>query len=258
MKIIYFLSIFFSILCLQSCETYGPASRYQTTRYMERPFYEGRDTSSYYVSARYGNGKIYQPQDDNRVGALNVHRSWMGGAAKTPFFATPIRLHGSIGAFGQLGEYKIKDSLRLGHHTFGLRGEFGLHIMSNNGKTDFNTFNFTLSKSYENGAFHDFRKKLDKPQIDPNYEAQNWSTDVGWSLGVRHRFGEHQIGGLQGGFAWNFNNSIAPYYYLDASVQVNKRIHLNVNVTSPLSKKELSLSTSTFRYILSLGIAYGF
>jgi hypothetical protein len=258
MKIIYFSSIILSVLCLQSCETYGPASRYQTTRYMERPFYEGHDTSSYYVSARYGNGKIYQPQDENRVGALNVHYSWMGGSAKMPFSTTPSRLHASIGAFGQMGEYKIKDSLRLGHHTFGLRGEIGMHYISSNGKTDFNTFTLTLSKSYENGAFHDFRNKLDKPRLDSNYIAQNWSTDFGWSLGVRHQFGKYSIGGLQWGFAWNFNNSIVPYYYVDASMQLNKRLHLNANVTSPLSKKELSASASTFRYILSLGVAYGF
>jgi hypothetical protein len=258
MKNLYFCFILFSVLCLQSCETYGPASRYQTTRFMERPFYEGRDTSNYYVSARYGNGKIYQTQDDNRVGALNVHYSWMGGSAKMPFYATPCRIHASIGAFSQIGEYKIKDSLRLGHHTFGLRGEIGLHFFINGGKTDFNMFNFTLSKSYENGQFHDYRNKLDKPLIDPNYEPQNWSTDLGWSLGVRHQLGKYNVGGLQCGLAWNFNNSIVPYYYVDASMQLHKRLHVNVNLTSPLSKKELSSSSSTFRYILSLGVAYGF
>jgi hypothetical protein len=91
---------------------------------MEIPFFNGEDTSSYYVTGRYSGGVKYQPNDDNHSGSLSFHYSkvsdkniWSREWQKHQY------KHYAIGGFGILGQYNLKDSVNLGYYTFGIRGE---------------------------------------------------------------------------------------------------------------------------------------
>jgi hypothetical protein len=257
MKNLYFCFVLFSVLCLQSCGTYGPASFFQTAKYMETPFFNGEDTSSYYVSGRYSGGVKYIPNDDNNSGALSFHYSkvsdkniWSRKWQKRQY------KHYAIGGFGILGQYNLKDSVNLGYHTFGIRGEAGNHLYSKDNNTDF-SFTMNLGRSYENGSFYDFRSDYEaKNNTNPNYIPYKWTTDWGFRFGIKHRFVNYKIVNMSLGVNWSINNVVIPQFYADASYQFNKKWHINLNyVFLPKAKGDNTKSLINF---INLGIACGF
>jgi hypothetical protein len=225
---------------------------------MEIPFFDGEDTSSYYVTGRYSGGVKYQPKDDNQSGALSFHYSkvsdkniWFRKWQKRQY------KHYAIGGFGMLGQYNVKDSVNLGYHTFGIRGEMGNHLYTKDNNTDF-SFTMNLGRSYEVGSFYDFRNDFEKKARvnDSTYIANRWLTDWGFRWGIKHRFESYKIINMSLGVNWSINNNVLPHFYADASYQLNKKWHINLNYV--FLPKEKGDNTKYLINFLNLGITRGF
>jgi hypothetical protein len=257
MKILYFIPILLLLLCLQSCETYGPASRYQTTKYMEKPFFNGKDTGSFYVSGRYSGGVRYQPNDKNRSGALNMHLSYVTdkGIWSRKWLNNQY-YHFGVGSGGIMGQYNVKDSLKLGYHNLGFRGEAGTHLYTDDNNTHIG-MTMTLGRSYENGSFYTFRDNFEKSRSsNPNYIIEKWSTDWGFRYDIEHSFGDYKVAHFDVGVNFNYSDDYIPRFYADASYQLNKRFHLNLNYVFSSLKKGNKISSQT--NFVNLGVACGF
>jgi hypothetical protein len=255
MKLLRIYLILYVVLSLQSCEIYGPASRFQTTKQMETPYFNGEDTISYYVSGCYGSGLKYKPNDGNQSGSLSFHYSQVSDKnIWTRKWMKHQYRHFAIGGFGMLGQYQVNDSLNLSYHALGFRGEFGNHLYTPNGNTDF-SFTLTFGRNYENGPFLDFRQDLErKKRLNLDYSVLRWSTDLGFRWGIKHRFEDYKIATLNAGMGWHINNDLYPYIYGNVSYQFNKKIHITLNTTL-VSNKNGKASLSD---MLNLGITYGF
>ena len=246
------LSILALMTLLGACETYGPASRYQNMFPMEHSFYDGYDTSNYYVSARYSGGRAYRPQDKNQTGELSIHKSWV----------TRWR-HSSIGIYGQIGEYKVKDSLKLGYNNFGIRGDFG-----KSRTYDDNTeigFNGAFSLSYESGQYTAFRGEFERlnqfpsgifPKDTVPYAPNRWVRDIQMYFSLRHRFEENKVLSFRFGTGFSFNNVISAYPFLSLSYQFHERMHANLSglfLTDSGKNGQNRLND-----LFSLGLTYSF
>jgi hypothetical protein len=228
---------------MTSCETFGPASRYQSARLMERPFYNEADTSQLYISARLGNGRNYREKDKNYAGEFAVHKSWVSE-----------RFYASVGTFGQYGKYKLRDSTALSYYSAGLRAEGGLSVY--NDDTEFNFLTLSFSRSYENGDFYRLRQTKDSAVV--SLSREHWTTDIQSYFGIRHRFEPNKILGFRGGLGFSFNNELAIYSFLDASYQYDEHLHFNINAALPHLFQDERKVPIKLNNVFSLGVTYGF
>ena len=241
-KIISKIGFFAFILGVASCETYGPASRFQGVRMMERPFFDGSDTSATYVAAKVGLGVGYKPEDRNKIGELSLHRGW----SFRNFYA-------AVGAFGQFGEYKLRDSAAFNYNAFGLRGEIGQISRFDNMEVEF--LNVSVARSYESGSFAEFRKKFEQGRNGSSGIPYRWTTEFQSHLGVKQRFSNNQVFGFRIGFGYSYNSQDAFFSFINTSFQFNKNIHANLNfVTAQLFSNE----NTVFNNALTAGLTFGF
>jgi hypothetical protein len=244
MKLIYTFSILLTLIFFQSCETYGPATRCQNIRYMERPFYDDLDTASNYVSAYLTKGAYYRSGDDNVTGELNIHRSWTN---KWNF--------ASLGAFGQFGSYKLKDSVALGYYSFGIRGDIGLRKRM--GETEYSIVNLALAVSYESGAFSNFRSNFEQKKIS-TIPTSNFTRDIMVYWGLKHRFNNKKTFSGRFGLGYTFNNNVFAYTQLDLSYKFNKNMYGILNAVFPVSGSSPTSKVVPRFNLFSLGVTYGF
>ena len=242
-NIIFKINFFIIVLSVVSCETYGPASRYQVVRAMERPSYDGTDTSATYAAVKLGFGVQNQAEDKNKTAELSLHRSWVF----RDFYA-------SVGAYGQYGEYKLKDSAAFNYTNFGLRTEVGYATRFDNMEIEF--LNLSIARGYESGSFYEFRKKYEQTRNDAVVPPFKWITEFQSHLGVRHLINKNQSFGFQIGFGYSFNNYNSMFSFLNTSFQFNKNMHANFNLVSIL--KVIDNQQNTSNNIFSMGLTYGF
>jgi hypothetical protein len=246
------LKLLFIALIFAGCETYGPATRYQNTRLMERPFYNGSDTAASYLSARLGNGRNYRNDDKSYAGEISLYRSWVSKW-----------IYASVGGHAQYGRYQLKDSIALDYHSLGLRFETGFTANIDNSQI---YYNIAASRSYENGSFYNYRKTFRRSDsLAPAsifkdtslLKPLKWITDFQSSWGFKHRFNENSALNARTGVGFSFNNELAIYGFIEASYQFNKRLYANFSYVVPFrddgTKNELKLSN-----IYSLGVTYSF
>jgi hypothetical protein len=254
----YFIPFIFFCICLcliTSCETFGPATRYQNSRMLERPFYNGTDTSQFYASARLGNGRNYREKDKSFANELAVHKSWVSDF-----------LYGSAGFYAQSGQYKLRDSSALNYFGVGVRGEGSLSFYSDN--TEFNILTLSFSQSYENGEFFKLRKQVEQKKIVSPFlfndstnmlkPRSNWTTDLQSYFSLRHRFQPNKVLGMRAGLGFSFNNEMAIYGFLDASYQFDEHLNFNVNAAFPLLFQNENKNQLRLNNVFSVGFAYGF
>ncbi len=239
-------------LTATGCETYGPASRYQNSFPMEHAFYDGADTSSIYASARFTSGRTYRDGDKNQAGELSVYKSWVGS-----------NFHGSAGLFGQIGEYSVNDTLRLGYNNFGFRSNIGVSAIWDNTEVGF--INLAFAMSYEGGQYHSFRERYElgnqSPQSvlnpDPTVDVPSrWVTDVQTYFSVRQRFDKNRALSFGSGFGYSFNNEFSIYPLLNFSYQFNKTMHANLSGMYLSSSGKIG--NNSLHSVYSLGFTYGF
>jgi hypothetical protein len=222
---------------------------------LERPFYNGADTSQFYASARLGNGRNYREKDKSFASELAVHKSWVSDF-----------LYGSVGIYGQSGQYKLRDSSALSYYSFGLRGEGGLSFYSDD--TEFNILTLSFSRSYENGEFFKLRKQVGRKDIASLFffndstntitPSSNWTTDLQSYFSLRHRFQPNKVLGMRAGLGFNFNDEMAIYGFLDASYQFDEHLNFNVNAAFPLLFQEENKMPLKLNNVFSVGFSYGF
>jgi hypothetical protein len=253
---IFSIIICIYFICLTtSCETFGPATRYQNSRALERPFYNGVDTSQLYASARLGNGRNYREKDESFAGELSVHKSWVSEL-----------FYGSVGFYGQSGRYKLRDSSKaLGYYSLGLRGEGGLGIYTTD--TEVSVLTLSFSRSYESGAFYKLRKKVGLKDVSGLFSSDstnaslprsNWITDIQSYIGVRHRFHPNRVLGGRAGLGFSFNNEMAIYGFLDASLQIDEHSNVNFSLALPFFPQDENKIPIKLSNVFSMGFSYGF
>lgn len=249
-----FIILLISMLSLTSCETFGPASRYQNTRMLERPFYSGADTGQMYISARFGNGRNYRERDKSYAGELSTHYSWVSKW-----------LFASVGAYGQYGRYKLRDSAALSYYSLGGRLEAGVSGYFDN--TEVSIVGLSLSSSYEGGQFFDLRSRTGQKSAlsilffndstERIFPRTHSITDFQSYFNIRHRFKLHQIMRVRFGLGFSTNDETATYAFADGSYQCNKHITFNINSAYPLlfDNKNGALRLNN---IVAVGVTYGF
>jgi hypothetical protein len=253
---IFAIIMCFCFICfLTSCETFGPATRYQNSRLLERPFYNGADTSQLYASARLGNGRNYREKDKSFASELSVHKSWVSEL-----------FYGSVGFYGQSGQYKLRDSSGLSYYSAGIRGEGGMSFFSDN--TEFNILTLSFSQSYENGEFFKLRKKVGQKDVVGLFlfndstnvftPRSNWTTDVQSYFSIRHRFQPNKVLGMRTGLGLNVNDETAIYSFLDATYQFDEHWNFNVSAAIPFFPQDTNKKPLKLSNVFSMGFSYGF
>jgi hypothetical protein len=247
MKIIYFSTLVLSILCLQSCETYGPASRYQMTRYMEYPFYEDKDTSNTHIQADLSNGVIYQVNDKNYSGQISYHhcktyKREMNGRYFGRDFHKVFYKYRAVGGFVGLGNYTVNDSISLLYQSVGLRLQAGNLSYAKNKNTEFN-FSGTMGVNAEMGNYHNFRTKFEQQSKQSSAEPSRLSFEMGIMGGFRRKFKKDRMLKANIGFGLMFNSFFGVNTYYNVGYNFNRRLSLMIQnnlagVSSDNSKKD--------------------
>ncbi len=248
-QLLFFTTLLFCVI-FQSCETYGPATRCQNTRYMERPFREDEDTSATYVSARLIKGAYYRPNDNNISGDLSIHHSWV-----TEHF------YCSVGGFGQLGRYNVKDSVTLGYNGLGLMLDFGLRTRLD--RTEISFLTFSISRNFEGGDYHKYRVKQALERDSGTLrEMRQATTDIFGYFGIKHQMKNNKTVSGRMGIGFSANDEAVAYGQFDISYQLTKNIFCTANAVLPIRnnsrKGNTRLDVVQYWNLVSLGVSYGF
>jgi hypothetical protein len=238
MKNIYFCFVIFSVLCLQSCETYGPASRYQATRYMDYPFYEDKDTSNTYIQGGLSNGTIYKINDQNYSGQFSYHHSnTFRRELNSRFFGRDFHKvfykYTAFGGFGTLGNYIVNDSISLMYQSVGLRLQAGNLCYTKNNDTEFN-FSGILGIDTEMGSYHNFRTDFEQKSKKSSEKPNRLSFEMGMMGGFRTKFKNDRMLKANFGLGLVFNSFFGLNAYYNIGYNFNRKLFLMIqnNITS--------------------------